>query len=185
MIVGLGNPGPTYAGTRHNVGFNVIELLAERARIRLNQRKHQAVFDVVPVNGVPCVLVKPMTFMNLSGQAVAPLLRSYNLGPEHLIVIADELDLEVGDAKFTASGGAGGHNGHRSLIGSLGTKEYARIKIGIGKGGDETVNHVLGRFSPEEQHTLNDVVARVAHAIEVAAVSGLAKGIEELNRQRP
>ncbi|MBL8047621.1 MAG: aminoacyl-tRNA hydrolase [Chthonomonas sp.] len=185
IFVGLGNPGPQYAHTRHNVGFDLIDHLAEAAKHTLKTRKHSAVYEVVPVAGVPCLLVKPMTFMNLSGQAVSPILKEFRLGLDRLVVITDELDLPVGDAKFSPKGSAGGHNGHKSLIATLGSTEYARIKIGIGKGEDETIDHVLGRFRPEDRVDVNKVIARVAECLETVALHGIDRGIAELNRQRP
>lgn len=185
VFVGLGNPGPEYTGTRHNVGFQVIDLLLERAKGKLQTRKHQAVYGVFNVSGVPCVLVKPMTYMNLSGRAVAPILKEFRLGLDRLVVITDELDLMVGDAKFSPKGSAGGHNGHKSLIASLGSTEYARIKIGIGKNDGDTIDHVLGRFDLDERASVDSVISRVADALEVVASDGVDRGIADLNAKRP
>lgn len=162
LIVGLGNPGPQYVKTRHNVGFDVIEHLAREAGAKLDLRKHRAAYTVAKIEDVGVVLVKPMTFMNLSGQAVAAVAREYGIHPADILVIADDLDLPVGKVRMKPKGGAGGHNGHRSIIDALGTQEYPRIRIGIGKGGPSTVDHVLDRFQPDERKTIDE-------AIEVAA----------------
>jgi PTH1 family peptidyl-tRNA hydrolase len=172
LVVGLGNPGPEYRGTRHNVGFEVVDRLAEESKVELNQRKHHAVYGVGMVAGRPVVLAKPLTFMNLSGRAVLPLLHAFGLSPEKLLVIADDLDLPVGTIRFRPDGNAGGHNGHKSLIQALGTNQYARFKIGIGKSG-ETVDHVLGRFDPDERPIIDRVVAAVAERVRFVLENGV------------
>ena len=182
LIVGLGNPGAEYAHTRHNVGFDLIDRLATAQRVRLGIRKHRAVYGVGEVHGIPVVLAKPMTFMNVSGQAVSPLLREFGLKPDRLLVITDDLDLEVGRVRMRPHGGHGGHNGHRSIIQSLGTDQYARVKVGIGKGGDTTVDHVLSRFSPIERERIDEALARVERTIEVLGTHGLERALTEANR---
>lgn len=172
LVVGLGNPGPEYRGTRHNVGFEVVDRLAEESKVELNQRKHHAVYGVGMVAGRPVVLAKPLTFMNLSGRAVLPLLHAFGLSPEKLLVIADDLDLPVGTIRLRPDGNAGGHNGHKSLIQALGTNQYARFKIGIGKSG-ETVDHVLGRFDPDERPIIDRVVAAVAERVRFVLENGV------------
>ncbi len=184
LFVGLGNPGPEYRGTRHNVGFEVIDQLAERHKIQLSTRKHKAVYGIGMVGSESVILAKPLTYMNLSGESVAPLLREYRLGPDRLVVVTDELDLEVGDIKFKPSGGAGGHNGHRSLIKLLGTQDYARIRIGIGKPSESGADHVLSRFTPTEQSEINAAVSRSLVALEVVASAGLDRAIAETNTLR-
>ena len=139
MVVGLGNPGPEYARTRHNVGWDVVDGLAEKYRIKLDRSEQRARYGVGKIEDTPVVLVKPLTFMNVSGEAVKPLLAKFGLTPqEGLIVIADDLDLPLGKLRMREGGSHGGHNGHRSLIARLGTDAYPRLKIGIGsvdKGG--------------------------------------------------
>jgi peptidyl-tRNA hydrolase, PTH1 family len=122
--------------------------------------------------------------MNLSGRAVAPILREFGIKPDRLVVIADELDLPVADLKYKAKGSAGGHNGHKSLIHSLGTEDYPRIKVGIGKGDDETIDHVLSRFPPEERVDINDAVKKAAEAVERTLNSGLDAAIAWLHTGR-
>jgi peptidyl-tRNA hydrolase, PTH1 family len=162
LIVGLGNPGAEYKGTRHNVGFEVVDLLSEKHRIKLDKSRHRARIGVGRIGDTPVCLVKPLTYMNLSGQAVAPLARDYGIKPDHVLVVADDLDLPVGKLRLREDGSAGGHNGHKSLIQHLKTQEYPRIKIGIGKaGGGETIDHVLSGFTPPERSEIV-VAARAA-----------------------
>ncbi len=172
VIVGLGNPGPQYRGTRHNVGFELLELLCSSHKIKLDRSKHKAQYGQGMIEGHGVLLVKPLTFMNLSGQAVAPFLQEFGIAPDHVLVVTDDLDLPVGKIRFRTKGSAGGHNGHKSLIQSLGTPEYPRIKIGIGKGQDETIDHVLGRFHPDEFVDVKKCLDRAAKGIAVLVESG-------------
>lgn len=166
MIVGLGNPGGEYRGTRHNVGFEVVELLAEQNRIKLARGRQKALVATGVVGGKSVALVKPLTYMNLSGQAVAPLMRLYGLKPANVLVVADDLDLPVGKLRLRSKGSSGGHNGHKSLIQSLQTDEYPRIKIGIGSNKSNTIDHVLGPFSREERE---DAAAAIRASGEICA----------------
>ena len=172
MIVGLGNPGAEYRGTRHNVGFAVVELLADRHKLKIARGRNKAMLGIGPIAGHSVALVKPLTYMNLSGQAVGPLARSFNLKPSHVLVIADDLDLPLGKLRLRAKGSPGGHNGHKSLMAFLQTNEYPRIKIGIDcvdKG--RTIDHVLSTFDRDERETID---AAIRHAAEVseAVVNG-------------
>lgn len=182
LVVGLGNPGPEYRGTRHNVGFELIDRLAERHRIKLDRSKHQARYGVGTLFDAAVVLVKPLTFMNLSGRAVAPLLRDYGLGPDHVLVVADDTDLPPGRVRLRGEGSAGGHNGHKSLIQSLGTQTYPRLKIGIGRTPkDATIDHVLGPFHPDERPEIDAALQRCERAIEVLFHRGLEAAMQEAN----
>lgn len=182
LIVGLGNPGPEYAGTRHNIGFSVIDALAQEHKIKLDQRKHRAVYGPGSLGSAAVVLAKPLTFMNLSGQAIAPLLRQYGLKPDRLLVIADDLDLPLGKIRLRASGGAGGHNGHKSIIQALGTQDYPRLKIGIGRSGNgETIDHVLSKFHPDERAAVEDAVERVKDAVVSILQDGLDSAMGKFN----
>ncbi len=182
MIVGLGNPGPEYKGTRHNVGFEAIDQLAERHKIKLDKGKQQSRLGVGMVNGRAVVLVKPLTFMNLSGRSIAPLAREYGIKPERILVIADDLDLTVGRVRARAKGSAGGHNGHKSLIAALGTEEYPRFKIGIGsvdKG--DTIDHVLGKFNSEERLDVNEAIDQVVDGVEITIADGIELAMNRVN----
>lgn len=168
VIVGLGNPGKQYEMTRHNVGFWAIDRLAEEWNIPLSQGKFKGLIGEGRVGTEKVILVKPMTYMNLSGECVAPLLNFYKLDPEEdVLVIYDDLDLPCGKVRLRTKGSSGGHNGMKSLIAHLGTEEFKRIKIGIGRPapGYKVVDHVLTTFPPEE---LADVQDAVKHAAEAA-----------------
>ena len=180
MVVGLGNPGPEYAGTRHNVGFEVVDLLAADAKAKLDQFKFQARYGVARIEDRSVALVKPLTFMNLSGRAVAALARHYGLTPDQIIVVGDDLDLEVGRVRLKPFGGAGGHNGHRSVIASLGTDKYPRIKIGIGKA-EDGVDHVLSRFKPDERTAIDAAVRKAADGCRVWLSSGVDLAMNRVN----
>ncbi len=185
MVVGLGNPGPEYRGTRHNVGFEVIESLAERHKIKLDQSQHKARFGVGMVGSTSVVLVKPMTFMNLSGQAVAQLKNKFSLKPDRILVVADDLDLAVGRNRLKPGGSAGGHNGHKSLIHSLGTDGYPRLKMGIGASSGQTIDYVLGTFKPDERETIIDAIRRAMDGIEATVERGLEAGLNIVNAPMP
>ena len=182
VFVGLGNPGPEYARTRHNVGFDAIDEFASKHRIKLDRAKHKARLGTGLVGGIGVALVKPMTFMNLSGQSIAPILREFGVKPDHLIVIADELDFPVGKVKMRPKGGSAGHNGHKSIIHSIGTDEYARIRIGINadaKG--ETIDFVLSRFTPEERVDIDRAIRRSLSGLETAIEGGIERALNEVN----
>lgn len=186
LIVGLGNPGGEYSGTRHNVGFQVVELLADRHRIKLDKSKHRARFGLGTIGDIAVCLAKPLTFMNLSGQAAAPLARGYGLNPDRILVVSDDLDLPVGKLRLRESGSAGGHNGHKSLIQYLGTQDYPRIRIGIGRsGGGETIDHVLSTFTPVEQEVIAPAIRVAAEVCEAFLEGGLPvaqKVVDQYNR---
>jgi PTH1 family peptidyl-tRNA hydrolase len=186
MVVGLGNPGPEYRGTRHNVGFDVIERLAERHRIKLDKSKHQARYGIGRIGETTVLLVKPLTYMNLSGRAVAPLAKEHSLGPDRILVVADDLDLAVGRVRLKPKGSAGGHNGHKSLIQTLGTQEYPRLKIGIGSvDRTQTVDHVLGSFKGDERDLIARALERSVAGVERVLEAGLEAGLNFVNEGQP
>jgi PTH1 family peptidyl-tRNA hydrolase len=180
MIVGLGNPGGQYDGTRHNVGFAVIDRIAAHHKIKVATFKSRARYTTWEHAGKAVLLVKPMTFMNLSGQAIAPLAKTYAIPAEKILVVADDLDLETGRVKMKPKGGSGGHNGHKSIAAALRSDEYPRIKIGIGKKG-ETVDHVLSRFSPDERAVIDEAMARAARTCEAWVEEGLDAAMKLCN----
>lgn len=182
VIVGLGNPGPEYARTRHNVGFDAIDEFASKHNLKLDRAKHKARYGVGQVDGVGVALVKPMTYMNLSGQSIAPLLRDFKVKSDHLIVIADELDFPVGKVRMKPKGGSAGHNGHKSIIQSLGTDEYARIRIGIHsdeKG--ETIDFVLSKFHPDERPNIDRAIEKCLSGIAAALTGGIELALTTIN----
>lgn len=182
VIAGLGNPGPGYARSRHNLGYDVLDLLARRhgASFRPRVRGLQAVFQA---DGRNVVLVKPTTFMNLSGQAIAPLLRRKGLGAAALLVVHDDLDLPTGRVRLRRSGSAGGHRGVQSIIDLLGTTEFARLKIGIGRppAGTDPMDYVLLRPTPGERAMLDAAMVPAADACEIWWRQGIEAAMNMFN----
>jgi peptidyl-tRNA hydrolase, PTH1 family len=176
LIAGLGNPGPGYAGHRHNAGFMVADLLAGRAGARLRAGKFQAAAGEGRLAGVPVVLAKPLGYMNASGGPVAGLAKYFKVPPGRLVVIHDELDIPFGTIRLKQGGGDNGHNGLRSITGSLGTRDYYRVRFGIGRppGRMDPAAFVLRDFSPAERPELPLLLERAADAVELLLASGLA-----------
>lgn len=181
MIVGLGNPGPQYAATRHNVGFQVVDTLALHHRIRFERGRNKALVGQGRIHGAWVVLVKPLTYMNLSGQSVAPLARSLGVRPDRILVISDDLDLAVGRVRLKPKGSPGGHNGHKSIAASLQTTEYPRLKIGIGRPSDETIDHVLEPFTKDEQILIRIAIDRCVEGCEKLVDVGLERAQSFVN----
>lgn len=180
LIAGLGNPGRQYAGTRHNAGFFVLDELARRAAATfLFESKWNA--DVATCGGR--TLMKPQTFMNLSGEAVGGYLRYHRLDPAEVLVVYDDTALPLGDLRIRRSGSAGGHNGLRSIIAHLGTEEVPRLRVGIGAAQSSLHNYVLGRFSEDELPVLNASVSRAADAIAHAGEHGLDAAMNIYNKK--
>lgn len=172
LVIGLGNPGPEYRGTRHNVGFDLIDILCERCGVKLKQSKHRSIFAPATISSTPVLLIKPLTFMNLSGQSAAAWAKAYKIPPSRVIVIADDIHLPVGALRLREKGSPGGHNGHKSLIASLGTQEYPRFKVGVGEPAAPQIEHVLGRFGPDERTDVNAALVAGANAIEALISTG-------------
>lgn len=182
MIVGLGNPGPEYRGTRHNVGFELIDKLAENHRIKLDQRKYQAQYAVTTLFDTPLLLVKPMTFMNRSGHAVASIKAAFNIPVGRILVVADEMDLPTGKLRLKAKGGPAGHNGHRSIIQSLESSDYPRLRLGVGRTEPgQSVDHVLGPFRPDERPDVESMLKRAQEGICCLLEEGLEKAMSLVN----
>ena len=176
IIVGLGNPGATYHRTRHNLGFRVADRHSERYHIPIRQKRFKAFYGKGSIETIDALLVKPLTFMNLSGVAVKPILDFFKVGSECLIVIQDDLDLPFGKLRFKQRGGDGGHQGIRSIIESIGGSGFTRLKVGIGRppvNGDP-VDYVLSPFEDAESERLDDVVANAAEAIVSLLLEGMA-----------
>jgi peptidyl-tRNA hydrolase, PTH1 family len=185
LISGLGNPGPEHVGDRHNAGFLVLERLAARLGIPLETAKFDGRLGVGRLGGERLLLLKPETYMNLSGQSVAAAARFYKLRPEDLLVVHDELDLPFGRLQLKSGGGTAGHNGLRSILGSLGEDGFARLRVGVGKpeGKERTVGHVLGGFSKEERAALPELLDRAADAAVGWATLPLAEAMTRFNRK--
>jgi peptidyl-tRNA hydrolase, PTH1 family len=168
LIVGLGNPGSQYEKTRHNIGFVIVDALAERLGISLNQSKFKGVYGTYHYKGEKIVLLKPLTYMNLSGESIVPLMDYFDIDEEDLLVIYDDLDLPVGKIRLRQKGSAGGHNGIKSTIAHLGTQNFNRIRVGIDRptNGMSVPDYVLGRFSKDEQADLDKVIIDSVDACE-------------------
>src|SRR6185436_19234907 len=185
LIVGLGNPGRKYAGTRHNVGFEVLDVLAGRWKVDWESAPRGIEGWVARDRAADTLLAKPLTFMNLSGPAVVGLLQFYKIEAPDLFVIVDDVNLELGRLRARAAGSAGGHNGLKSIIGALGSDAFARIRIGVG-GGDprrDLSGHVLGRFVPEERTIIAEAVSRCADAAGLFIAEGIAPVMNRFNRK--
>ena len=183
MIAGLGNPGRKYAGTRHNVGFDVLDLVAERHRLEWESAPAEALIAKWRAAGV--LLVKPLTVMNLSGHPVGELLRYFKIDLSDLLVVVDDVNLELGRLRTRARGSAGGHNGLKSLIAQLGTEEFARLRVGVGRGDNrrDLADHVLAAFDPAERTIVGETVSRTADAVELFVAEGIAPVMNRFNRK--
>lgn len=168
LIVGLGNPTKQYEKTRHNVGFDVMDAIAEKYNISISEKKHRALCGKGAIEGEKVVLAKPQTFMNLSGESVAELLRYYKLDAEtQMAVVFDDISLAPGDIRIRKSGSAGGHNGVKNIITMIGTQNFMRVKVGVGgkpKGWD-LADYVLGRFEAEDRAKVDDAIVDAADAV--------------------
>lgn len=184
LIVGLGNPDAEYEGTRHNVGFEIADLLAQRFGIRISDRKFKARIGRGRLGGVDCVLMKPQTFMNLSGECVGPAVGFWKLSTAGLIAVHDDLDLDVGRLKLKKGGGHGGHNGLRSMMEHLPDSEFVRVRVGIGRPPPrwDAADYVLSRFTKPERGEMDRVVERAADAIELMVREGLSRAMNVVNR---
>jgi PTH1 family peptidyl-tRNA hydrolase len=176
LAAGLGNPGPSYAGNRHNAGYLTADVLAARAKVRFRAGKFRALAADGRLAGLGVLIVKPLTFMNESGIAVAGISRYHRLDPEHIVVVHDELDLPFGTIRLKRGGGDNGHNGLRSVTAHLGTREYYRVRIGIGRppGRMDPAAYVLRDFSAADRNELPFVLDRAADAVEALLADGLA-----------
>lgn len=183
VIVGLGNPGKKYEKTRHNMGFLAIDKLAEKHGIKVNKLKHKALTGDGFIFGQKALLVKPQTYMNLSGESVREIVSYYDIDLEDLIVIYDDFDLEIGTIRIRKKGSAGSHNGMKSIIGQIQSKDFPRIRIGIGKsgGGAEWKDFVLGKTSKQDEKLIEDAVDRAADAAGCILEKGIDKAMNEYN----
>jgi PTH1 family peptidyl-tRNA hydrolase len=177
IIVGLGNPGKKYEDTRHNVGFMAIDKISDTRRIPVQQNKFRALIGEGRIEGERVLLVKPQTYMNLSGESIAEILRFYKLTPEDILVIYDDLDLPLGQVRLREKGSAGGHNGIKSLIQHLGTQEFKRIRIGIDrpKPGGNVIDFVLGTFAVSERPVVEEAIRLAAEAAVKAMTESFSK----------
>lgn len=183
LVVGLGNPGEEYAGSRHNLGAEVVELLAERHHVRLRKGKERALVGETTFEGRRVTLAIPVTYVNESGLAVRPLVRRFGVTPEQLVVVHDELDLPFETVRLKRGGGEGGHNGLRSITRSTGTKDYLRVWVGIGRppGRQDPADFVLKDFSSTERKQLDLLIGEAADATELLLTKGLEAAQNEVH----
>lgn len=187
IIVGLGNPGTAYAGTRHNIGFDTITALADRYNISVDTRKHKALIGKGVIEGNKVILAMPQTFMNLSGESVRELADYYKIDLEtELIVVYDDISLDVGNLRLRGKGSAGGHNGIKNIISHLGTNVFQRIKIGVGEKpkGWDLADYVLGRFSREEEPVIREVLKTAVEACGVIMNEGMDTAMNRFNAKQ-
>jgi len=186
LVVGLGNPGPEYANTRHNMGFRVADELARRWLVRFQRGKWQSQTATGVFHGDSVVLMKPQTYMNDSGRAVGAAVSYYKLTPSQIFVVYDEIDLPLGRLRLREQGSHGGHNGVRSIIQHLHTNEFPRLRIGVGRPqhGD-AADHVLSTFRKHEQPIAEELVTRAADAVEVVLAEGLTAAMNRFNVDAP
>ena len=186
LVVGLGNPGSQYEATRHNVGFRAVDALAKEAGVKIGRAKFQALTAQATVGGVRVLLMKPQTYMNLSGVAVKQAADFYKVPPERVLVLFDDIDLDVGRLRIRRNGSAGGHNGIKSIISSLGSQEFPRIKIGVGAKPHpdyDLADWVLSRFTLAEQKLLDPAIEHAAEAVPVIFTQGIERASSQFNRK--
>lgn len=182
IIAGLGNPGRRYENTRHNIGFIALDLLAERNDIKINKIKHKALVGEGRISGQKVLLVKPQTYMNLSGQSLQEVMAYYKEEIENLIVIYDDIDIPMGTVRIRKKGSAGTHNGMRSVVQCLNSDQFPRIRIGLGDGRKgELKDFVIGGFSKAEKEPLEEAVTRAVRAAECIVEKGIDKAMNEYN----
>lgn len=187
LVVGLGNPGRRYRGTRHNVGWEVLDRLARRLGAAVDKEEGWALVGTARVGRQRVLLAKPQTYVNLSGTAVDDLRRRHRIRPQEILVILDDLDLPLGRLRLRAGGSHGGHRGLRSILDALGTEDVPRLRIGIGRppAGVDPADYVLTPFSPDERAALEPVLDRAAEAAEVALREGLEAAMTRFNAPAP
>lgn len=184
LVVGLGNIGDQYEGTRHNVGFQVVDELAERAGVPVQKLKYRALTNTVQIGGEKVLLMKPVTFMNLSGEAVRPAADFYKVSPDHVLVISDDVALPVGKLRVRRGGSAGGHNGLKDIIRHLGTDQFPRVKVGVGEKPHpdyDMADWVLGKFQGEDKKIIDQAVKRAADAVGLLLSQGVDKAMSRYN----
>ncbi len=173
IVAGLGNPGAQYANTPHSVGFEVLDAMASAAGAAWEaKRQFKCLMAMVTLAGQRVILVKPQTFMNLSGESVAPVVKYHNATPADLLVVHDDIDLALGRMRIRKGGSCGGHNGVRNIIERLGTQDFVRLKLGVGKDKSNVIGFVLGKFSPDARKVMDLVVAEAAKAVEAVLADG-------------
>ncbi|OUQ16226.1 aminoacyl-tRNA hydrolase [Lachnoclostridium sp. An14] len=186
LIVGLGNPTREYEHTRHNAGFDAVDMLADRLNISVKEKKHKGLCGKGMLGAEKVILLKPQTYMNLSGESVRAAADFYKIDHEHIIVMYDDIDLDVGKLRVRAKGSAGGHNGIKNIIAHLGTQEFPRVRIGVGAKPDrmDLADYVLGRFPQVEQSVMEDAFKEAAEAAAAIVEDGIDAAMNRFNRKK-
>ena len=186
LIVGLGNPTKEYDKTRHNVGFSVIDVLADRYRIDISEKKHKALCGRGVIEGQKVLLLKPQTFMNLSGESIRAAADYYKIEPEEMIVIYDDISLDPGQLRIRLKGSAGGHNGIKNIIANLGTQDFPRIKVGVGAKPPrmDLADYVLSRFGAGEQKLMEEACGEAAEAAVMMMTDGAERAMNHFNAKK-
>lgn len=182
IIAGLGNPGKEYAGTRHNVGFDTIDFLAEKYNVNLNKLKFNSVYNEININGEKVMLVKPVTYMNRSGIAIAEIVKYYKVPIENLIVVYDDIDIPVGTLRIRPHGSSGTHNGMKSIIYQLENDKFPRVRVGIGRNPDmDLADYVLQRFNKDDREKINSIIKSASEAAEEIVAKGIDSSMQKFN----
>ena len=184
LIAGLGNPGDQYEDTRHNVGFMVADELGERGRFSIQKLKYRALTNTAVIGGQGALVMKPVTYMNLSGEAVGEAARFYKIAPDHVLVFSDDVDLPLGKLRIRTGGSAGGHNGLKSIIQHLGSDQFPRLKVGVGGKPHpdyDMADWVLSKFQGEDRKLMDETVKRAADAVECLLKDGPQKAMNRFN----
>ncbi|WP_024614189.1 aminoacyl-tRNA hydrolase [Clostridium sp. Ade.TY] len=181
VIVGLGNIGEKYDNTRHNIGFDSVDYIANKYNIDINRKKFKGLYGEGFIGGEKVILIKPSTFMNLSGECVREILDFYKLTNEDIIVLYDDISLDVGKIRIREKGSAGGHNGIKNIISHLGTDKFSRIKIGVGQPKGDLINHVLGNFSKEEREVLEESLDVTKLAVDEIIKEDISSAMNKYN----
>lgn len=186
MIVGLGNPGNEYAGTRHNVGWMLVDALAEHLGINEWRSREKGMVAEGRIGSEKILLVKPLTYMNNSGECVGPLMRWYKLEPEDIMAAHDDMDIPIGTIRIRKKGSAGGHNGIKSLLSRIGSENFGRLRIGIGRPqpGWSVINHVLAKFNDQEQEKIGDAIKQLIPAVECMVLEGPDMAMNKFNPKK-
>ena len=183
LIAGLGNPTREYEKTRHNVGFETIDILADKAGTTVTEKKHKALYGKGYIGGQKVILAKPQTYMNLSGESIREIADFYKIEPENIIILCDDINLSEGQLRIRLKGSAGGHNGLKNIISHLGTQEFPRIKVGVGAKPPrmDLADYVLGRFSAEDRRVMEEALKTAAKAAQVMITDGAEAAMNQFN----
>ncbi len=181
LIVGLGNPGKEYDRTRHNIGFEIIDYISDKYNIDINRIKFKGAYGEGFINNKKVILLKPQTFMNLSGDSIREIMNFYKLSEDEVVVIYDDISLEIGKIRIREKGSAGGHNGIKSIISNLGSDKFPRVKVGVGAPAHDLVSHVLGKFSVDEWSHMEKVMPVVCESVEEMLKSDVKSAMNKYN----